>query len=282
MIAPEILASVLSLCAGASWGAADFSGGIASKKSNVFGVVWVAHSAGFLLMAGLALLSGEPFPERKALLWGVAAGASGAVGLLSLYRALAIGKMGVNAPVAAVITAGLPVGFGVWTQGLPGALTLAGFVIALLAIWLIALPEGDLGRPRGLGLAMLAGVGFSGFLLFSRLAGTETVYGPLAASRAASVVLISLILLLRRPTDWRPNRSVLPLMILSGVLDSAGNALFVFATHHGRLDVAAVLSSLYPASTVVLAWLFLKERVSRLQLIGMLGALAAVVMIAAQ
>ncbi len=277
----DFFAPLLSLSAAVSWGAADFSGGQASKRANVFVVVWVAHATGFLFMAALALGFREPLPTLNAVLWGVLAGFSGAVGLLSLYRSLAIGKMGVNAPVAAVITAALPVAFGMWTQGLPGKLQFGGFALALVAIWLIALPEGELGRPKGLGLAMLAGVGFSGFLLFSRLAGTEVVYWPLAASRAASVLLITVLLLWRHPFE-RPQLTVIPYMVVSGILDSAGNALFVIATHYGRLDVAAVLSSLYPASTVVLAWIILKERVSRVQLAGMAAALVSVVLIAAQ
>jgi drug/metabolite transporter (DMT)-like permease len=280
MIAPELFASTLSLCAAAAWGAADFSGAIATRSANALGVVRIAHGTGFVFMVVLAVLTSDPFPSSTALLWGAAAGVAGAVGLVSLYRALAIGKMGINAPVAAVISATLPVAFGVWTEGAPGALQLTGFGVALGAIWFIALPEGDVGRPKGLGLAMLAGVGFSGFLLFSRLAGTESVYWPLAAARAASVALISVVLVVRRPDDGRPPRAMLPYMLAAGVLDSLGNALFVLATHHGRLDVAAVLSSLYPASTVLLARVVLKERVSRVQLVGMVAALAAVVMIA--
>jgi drug/metabolite transporter (DMT)-like permease len=280
MFSPELFASLIALCAALSWGAADFSGGIASKRANVFTVVLFAHGTGLLFMVTMALIIHEHTPTRLALLWGTIAGLSGAVGLLSLYRALAIGKMGINAPVAAVITAVLPVGYGVMTQGWPKLLQIAGFAVALLAIWLIALPEGDLGRPKGIGLAMLAGVGFSGFLLFSRLAGAGDIYWPLAASRLSSMTLITIILLLRRPPDWRPTFNVLPYMIVSGILDSLGNALFVLATHRGRLDVAAVLSSLYPASTVVLAWIVLKERASRLQLLGMALALISVAMIA--
>jgi drug/metabolite transporter (DMT)-like permease len=280
MFPSQLFSSILSLSSGAAWGAADFSGGVASKRANVLTVVWVAHGTGLLFMAALAIGFREPWPAGKALAWGAAAGLSGAVGLVSLYRSLAIGKMGVNAPVAAVITAVLPVVFGMWTQGFPGALQFAGFALALLAIWLIALPDGELVRPAGLGLATLAGVGFSGFLLFSRLAGTQTVYWPLAASRAASVVLITVLLLTRKPADWKPRAAVVPYMVISGVLDSAGNALFVIATHFGRLDVAAVLSSLYPTSTVLLAWVILKERASRMQLAGLFAAVVAVVLIA--
>jgi drug/metabolite transporter (DMT)-like permease len=280
MFPSELFSSILSLASGASWGAADFSGGIASKRANVLTVVLVAHGTGLAFMAALAIGLRESLPAGRALIWGAAAGLSGAVGLVSLYRSLAVGKMGVNAPVAAVITAALPVAFGMWTQGLPGKMTFAGFALALLAIWLIALPDGELGRPAGLGLAMLAGVGFSGFLLFSRMAGTQTVFWPLAASRAASVLLIALLLVARKPSDWKPGATVVPYMIICGVLDSAGNALFVIATHYGRLDVAAVLSSLYPTSTVLLAWIILKERASRMQLAGLFAAVVAVVLIA--
>ena len=231
-------------------------------------------------MLAMALLTGEPIPSRAALLWGVAAGAGGGFGLVSLYRALAVGQMGINAPVAAVITGALPVLFGIWKQGLPAPIQIAGFLIALLAIWLIALPNGSLERPKGLGLAVCAGIGFGIYLICSNQAAAEAIYWPLAAARAASIIeMLIIVLLSGKP--WKPSHTLLPYMVIAGIIDSAGNALFMYAVRHGRLDVATVLSSLYPATTVLLARFILKERMSRLQMLGMLAALISVPLIAA-
>jgi drug/metabolite transporter (DMT)-like permease len=269
----------LSLGAAASWGAADFSGGIATKKSNAFGVVVVAHGTGLVFMLVLALLLHDPLPDRTALLWGIVAGFSGGIGLAAFYRALAVGQMGVNAPIAAVLTALFPVIVGFREQGLPTTLQFAGFALALLGIWLLASPPGQTAKPKGIGLAIVAGLGFSGFLVCSRYAGTHSLFWPLVAARAASIILMLTIVLASR-VEWRPDRKALVYMIVAGILDSTGNALFVAATQHGRLDVAAVLSSFYPASTVLLARFILKERISPLQGAGIFAALMSVPLIA--
>lgn len=187
------IVALLSLAAAASWGAADFSGGFASKKSNVYGVVLVAHVVGLLFTLVIALVVHDPFPGWHSMAWGFAAGISGGIGLAALYRSLAVGTMGINAPVASVVTGLLPVGFTFLTLGLPTRSQLAGFVLALLAIWLIAMPPGGLSRPRGLGLAVLAGVGFSGFLVCIKLAGTTAKFWPLVSARTSSLLLMVVI-----------------------------------------------------------------------------------------
>jgi drug/metabolite transporter (DMT)-like permease len=274
------LISLLSLAAAVSWGAADFSGGLASKKSNVYGVVLVAHAVGLVFNLAIALLWGDPWPGTTSMLWGVAAGVVGAIGLMSLYRALAVGTMGINAPVAAVVTGILPVAFTFLTLGLPTRLQLGGFVLALIAIWLIAMPSGELGRPKGLGLAVLAGIGFSGFLLFIKLAGTVARFWPLVGARAASLLLMAM-LVSGMGIDWKSVRANWRAMVFCGIFDSLGNILFVYAATRGRLDIAAVLSSLYPASTLILARVILKERIGRWQAVGIVLALGSVAMIAA-
>lgn len=269
----------LSLGAAASWGAADFSGGFATKKANAFGVVVVAHGTGLVFMLVLALLVHDPLPGRSALLWGIAAGLAGGIGLAAFYRALAIGQMGVNAPIAAVLTALFPVIVAFREQGLPTTLQFGGFALALVGIWLLASPPGQTARPKGIGLAIVAGLGFSGFLVCSRLAGTRSLFWPLVAARVASVVLMVMIVAVSR-VEWHPDRKSLAYMVIAGILDSTGNALFVAATQHGRLDAAAVLSSFYPASTVLLARFILKERISPLQGAGIFAALISVPLIA--
>jgi drug/metabolite transporter (DMT)-like permease len=279
-VSATAIISLLSLAAAVSWGAGDFSGGFASRKANVYGVVLVAHAVGLVFNLVAALLLHDPWPGTTSFLWGIAAGISGAVGLVSLYRALAVGTMGINAPVAAVVTAILPVAFTFLTLGLPTRLQLAGFALALVAIWLIAMPAGDLGRPKGIGLAILAGIGFSGFLLFIKFAGFTAKFWPLVGARAASLAFMVIIISRIRmdfhalARHWRP-------MVSCGIFDSIGNILFVYAATRGRLDIAAVLSSLYPASTLILARIFLKERLTRVQAMGILLALGSVALIAA-
>ncbi len=269
----------LSLAAAASWGAADFSGGIAAKTTNAFRVVVVAHLTRFLFMLALALATAEPLPPPRTLAWAAAAGLAGGIGLVALYRALAVGTMGINAPLSAVITALLPLMFSFLTEGLPGRLRIAGFVLALLCIWLIAAPPaGARARQKGVGLAIVAGIGFGGFLLLMKLAASHAVFWPLTSARAASCLLMLAIVAAAAPAGGF-SRGALPYMLAAGILDSGANALFVAAAQRGRLDVAAVLSSLYPATTVLLARFVLRERLSPLQAAGMVLALAAVAMI---
>jgi drug/metabolite transporter (DMT)-like permease len=271
----------LSLGSATAWGGGDFSGGLATKRADVFRVVAYAHAFGFLLMLGLAWLTREPVPGGASLVWGVAAGIAGGFGIAALYKALAIGRMGIIAPVAAVITGVLPVLVGISTEGLPDRIQLAGFGLALVSIWLIARPDGEIDTHRGLGLAVLAGVMFGLFLIAGRQAGHGGVFWPLVAARAASTVLMALIVAFSA-RDTRPLSGALMPILLSGLGDSMGNALFIAASRHGRLDVAAVLSSLYPASTVILARVLLKERISPMQNAGIVGALVAVALISAR
>jgi len=280
-MAHEFSTAGFSLGAAACWGSADFSGGMGAKGSNAFGVVVIAHAVGLLSMVTLAIITGEPIPSHAALWWGAAAGFGGGLGLVSLYRALAIGQMGINAPVAAVITGALPVLFGIWKEGVPAPIQFAGFALALVAIWLIALPSGKIGRPKGLGLAVCAGVGFGIYLICSKQAATEAVFWPLVGARAASLAEMLIIVIASRQ-PWKPSSRLLPYMIFAGIFDSLGNMFFMYAVRHGRLDVATVLSSLYPAATVLLARMLLKERISALQTSGMIAALAAVPLIAAR
>lgn len=269
----------LSLAAAVTWGAADFSGGIATKNANSFRVVLVAHFTGLIFMVALVLVAREPVPNVRALVFGAAAGAVGGIGLATFYQSLAVGKMGINAPLSAVITAIVPVVFSFVTEGFPNAVRIAGLLLALISIWVIAAPQGSVGHTQhGVGLAVVAGIGFGGFLLLMKMAGPVGVFWPLAAARAASFLLMLLIVLFSGARGGASGNTLIYMMV-AGVFDSAANALYVAAAQRGRLDVAAVLSSLYPASTVILARLVLKERLSRLQAAGMVAALVAVALI---
>ncbi len=277
----NLTAPGLSLAAAVSWGAADFSGGIATKSADTFRVVLLAHLTGLIFMLGLAVASREPVAPGPTLLWAAAAGLAGGIGLAAFYRALAIGTMGINAPLSAVITAMVPLAFSFVTEGVPGAVRIGGFVLALVSIWIIASPRRSAWHEhKGIWLAVIAGVGFGGFLLLMKVAGTSGVFWPLAAARAASCLLMLTIVSTSAPRV--PVRGgAMAYTLVAGVLDSGANALYVAAAQRGRLDMAAVLSSLYPASTVVLARFVLQERLSRAQAAGMILALAAVALISA-
>src|SRR5271157_2719149 len=163
MTPATIEASGFSLLAATSWGGGDFSGGLAAKRASVFRVVAVAHACGLSAMLVLAWVTGERVPPRVDLLWGAFAGFAGAFGIAALYRALAIGRMGVVAPVAAVVTGVLPVLFSLRVEGMPDRIQLFGFALALVSIWLLAGPNTHENSRSGLGLAALAGIAFGMF-----------------------------------------------------------------------------------------------------------------------
>ncbi|HWC16908.1 MAG TPA: DMT family transporter [Terriglobales bacterium] len=284
------LSPLFSLSAAAVWGTGDFCGGIATRRSTVFSVVAVAHTIGLLFMMALAFLFREPVPRNSVLLWGLAAGITGGAGLACLYRALAVGKMGLNAPLSAVIAAIVPLIFSLFTEGMPPAWRFIGFAVALLSIWLIATqssPNSDFeprddaavsstrSDHRGLVLAIASGLGLGGFLLLIKFAGSSALFWPLVTSRIGSAGLM-LLTLAATQGEWSPKKGSIRWVLLAGLLDTSANALYVAATQRGSLAVAAVLSSLYPASTVILARVVLKERWSPLQRVGMVGALVAV------
>jgi drug/metabolite transporter (DMT)-like permease len=189
--------------------------------------------------------------------------------------------MGVVAPVAAVVSVILPLIFGLFLEGMPGLTQLLGFGLALCAVWFITRAgDGSHIQVRDLVLPVVAGLGFGVFFILIDHVSAAAVLWPLAAARVASVsALLVLILLTRQPA--RPAAGQMPLILMSGLFDTGGNAFYALAARTGRLDIAAVLSSLYPAVTVILAWLILKERLSRLQGVGLTLAMIAVLLIAA-
>ena len=267
-----------ALAASLSWGAGDFSGGVATRRAKVLSVVIAAHAIGLMMLIALALIWSEPFPSTLDIIWGSVAGLAGAVGVVAFYQSLSVGRMGIVAPITAMLSAAVPVLFGAFFEGLPGPLQLTGFVLALIAVGLISGLGVVKGRPKGLGLAFLAGLGFGSFFILISRVSHGAIFWPLAAARLASFLFLLAVILVRRQ-EIIPKKSVLPVVFLAGALDVAGNVFFVLATHAGRLDVAAILSSLYPAVTVLLASIILKERVTRIQTIGIFIALVAIPLI---
>ncbi|HKX17362.1 MAG TPA: DMT family transporter [bacterium] len=288
-MASPFATGAFGLASATSWGGGDFCGGLATKRAPVFTVAAVSKLASLGAMLFLAWLRAEQIPSLHVLVWAGAAGVGGAVGLMALYQALAVGVMGVAAPVSAVIAATMPVVFAAFSEGPPSGMQFAGFGLALVAVWFIsrppahALARGER-RPRGLRLAVLAGIGFGGFyILISQARGTA-VFWPLAASQFITLItvlaVVGAITIAQRRSIFELPAGVVPMMLLAGLLDAGGNAFFLLAEHAGRLDVAAVLASLYPASTVLLARVLLSERVSPMQAVGIVVAVASIPLIA--
>jgi len=266
------------------WGAADFSGGCGSRRANAFVLTGFSHVCAFFLMLVVAVATHGAFPSRVSILWALAAGAVGGFSLAIFYRALASGQMGVTAPIAALIGAAIPTLADIAMEGAPSRWTIAGFSLAIVAIWLITRPEpsgenDESGHPKGAAMAALAGVGFAGFYLFIHQAnGSPAWVATISRIGSFSGTAVA-VLATRAPLTL--DRSSAGLGMLAGCLDITASALFIFASQHGRLDEAVVITSLYPGVTVVLARVFLKEHFSPWKFIGLLAALAAVPLISA-
>ena len=273
---PSVFFGILSAL---TWGAGDFFGGLATKRAHPFTVVHVAEWVGAVVLVALALLFGEALPSGTTLLWAAGAGLLGAVGLLALYTALAAGHMGIVAALSAVVAALVPIIFSALTEGLPAPLQMLGFGVGLVAIWLLTSSHDRTVHPRELWLAVIAGLGFGFYFVLIDRTVHDGVFWNLAFARSvAGVMLLGILLATRRPL--LPPRPVLPLNLANGVLDAGGNLFFALAAQSGRLDIAAVVASLYPGTTVLLARLILHERLNRLQAVGAVAALAAVVLVA--
>jgi len=275
MLTIPILFGLLSAL---TWGAGDFNGGLAAKRSNPYGVVAVAHILSLGLLLALIPIIGEPVPPMQDWLWGGAAGLTGAIGLLLLYRALAEGRMSVAAPVSALLAAALPVLVGIFRDGNPGAWVLFGFALALAAVWLVSGGEELAIRFDELRQPVIAGISFGAFFIFLERASQTSLLWPLVAIRLVSITSMLGYALVTRQA-WIPKRESLVPIVLSSILDTIGNAAYALSARTGRLDVAAVLGSLYPGATVLLAWVFLKENISRIQTIGILLALGAIILL---
>ena len=275
-----LLGTIFGLAAAASWGAGDLSGGLATRRSHAFIVVIVSGSVGLILLTGLALLLAEPLQSPADPLWGGAAGIAGAIGLVALYQGLAVGRMGIVAPLTAVVTAAAPLIFGLLFEGVPAGHQLLGFALAFIAVWLISRTGDGAGmQAREVVLPLVAGLGFAFFLIVIGAVSERAVLWPLAAAKFTSTSLLFIAVALSRQREKLDARQ-LPLMALAGLFDTGGNAFYALAAQVGRLDAAAVLSSLYPAVTVLLARFLLKERLAHQQWLGVIAALVAVVLIA--
>jgi drug/metabolite transporter (DMT)-like permease len=278
------MAVMLGLLVAISYGAGDFFGGLSSRRLTPTVVVQASQLVGLATLTVGLLLVPDQHLVGIDVARGAVAGTVGLLGLVLLYRGLAAGAMSIVAPVTAVGAAVLPVAWGLLDGERPGGLALLGVALALLAVLLVSSPQVDgepiPGRVREALLALLAGSAFGVVFILLGSSGPDSGLWPVFAARAASVTVMTVLLLARgRPPSIPPAGTRL-LLALAGVLDVVANGIFVIASREGLLSLVAVISSLYPASTVVLARIVLHERVDRRQQVGLALALAGVVLIA--
>lgn len=266
------------------YGAADFTGGLATRRASTIPIVLLSQLSGLMSLLLLMPLLGSATPTRADLVWGVVAGLTGGIGVALLYRALAIGTMAVVAPTTAVCAVTIPVVVSVILGERPPPLAVFGIVLGVVSIVLVSrqtVPEGggESGtRSKGVGTALASGVMIGFFFLALAQSRTEAGMWPLVASRSISVVLFG-IAAIAGGSAVRMPVPVVGLAVLCGFMDMLANALYLVAARVGPLSIVVTLSSLYPASTVLLARVVLGERLNLWQVSGVGCALAAVVLI---
>jgi drug/metabolite transporter (DMT)-like permease len=271
---------VLALVSAAAWGTSDFGGGLLGRRAPVLGVLAVTQGIGFLIALPIMLARGEPLLAGPDLALGLGGGLLAVVGVGCLYGGLAIGRMGIVAPVAAVITAITPAAIGIALDGAPRPIAIAGMALAIVAVVIVSRVADHPGedRPSGLPFAVIAGLALG--LLSFVLSRVDDAYllAPLVALRGVQVVVFVTIVLVGRRA-WRLPRPSWPLALGVGAMDLAGNVAFLSAARI-ELAPAAVVSSLYPVVTVLLAATILHERITRSHVAGIVLAVIGVAMIA--
>lgn len=276
-----MLAIALALGASLSWGLGDFLGGLTSRRLHVLMVLVLSQVAGLAAAVVWVVAAGDVVPGWSATLLAGAAGASGCLGIATLYRGMAIGAMGVVAPISA-LAAVIPFGVGIGSGERPGVLQVAGILLALTGVAVASREPAEQGgrRADGIGLALLAALGFGLYFVFADRAADESVPYAVATARGVSL-LLALVAALVVGVSLRPGRTSLPVLAAVGLCDVGANMLFSLATTRGFLSIVSVLSALYPVVTVALAALVLHERVARTQRLGVAGALVGAALITA-
>lgn len=275
----NILGIILALLSSISWGGGDFFGGQSTRKHDQYAVLVISALAGIVILAICILIWPEVFPAWPQLIWAMLAGLSGVIGLGSLYKALSLGHAAAVAPTSAVIGAAIPVTYGIITSGLPKNAQVIGFFLALIGIWLVSQVVGEANKitRKSLALAIIAGIGFGGYYIAITLASPSQTFTPLIVSRSTFFVATILLLIIQKGKLGKAPSS--PIVWLTGFFDVGGNVLYILSKQFTRIDVAVILSSLYPAITVLLSRMVIKEHISRPQWVGVLLCFAAVVLI---
>jgi drug/metabolite transporter (DMT)-like permease len=279
-LGPGLAVIVFGLLAAVTWGTGDFGGGLLSRRAPLLAVVWITQSMGIAGALAIALLLDEPFPPLADIAFAVGAGIFGMAGIALLYRGLAVGRMGVVAPTTGVTGAAIPVVAGFALEGVPPPVVFAGIVLAMLAVVLVTrAPAEQADHPSGVQWALAAGVAIGAFNLCVAGLSGEVAFGSLVVMRITQAVLWPVVIVLWRQ-PWRVPGGVVKWLIVVGLLDMAGNASFILATQTGMLAIAAVLASLYPVTTVLLAIVVLRERLSRSHVAGIALTAVAIALIA--
>lgn len=278
---PPELSYALAVLASITYGAADFLGGLATKRSSMVSVVVFSQLSGLILMLLSLPFLPPSSPTAIDFAWGAAGGLTGGIGVALLYRGLAVGVMSVVAPVTAVCAVIIPLTAGAaFGERLTG-LAVLGVLLAVVAIVLVS-QTGETKEGRrattGLPMAIGAGIAIGIFLVFLERAAPSSGIWPLIAARVISVAFFTLVGLSAREAVV-PRRESMPIVIGCGVLDMAANILYLLAVRRGLLSIVATLTSLYPASTLLLAWIVLRERLRLVQQAGVACAALAIVLI---
>lgn len=272
--------AVLALLGATSWGVGDFFGGLASRRAHVLTVLVVSQATGLVGAALWTLASGDGRPAVRDLLSALAAGACGSIGLAALYRGMAVGAMGIVAPISAASPV-VPLAVDLARGTAPGGFQWIGIATVLLGIVLLARePRGSATVAAGVGLALVAALGFGIFIVGLDAAADSSVPWTILAVRSASTTL-ALLLALSASVTIRPPARLLPMIVAVGAFDTFANVLVAFATTKGSAGVVAVLSALYPVTTVLLARLVLGERVEGVRRAGAGLALGGAAVLAA-
>jgi drug/metabolite transporter (DMT)-like permease len=262
------LGILIGLVGAAAYGSGDFTGGLATRRLSQYQTLVLASASGLVVLIALVLFWEQRWPTTADVIWAALSGLGGVVGLTTLYRGLSEGYTATVAPVSGVISAIVPVAVGIATEGLPDSLHLFGFALAGVGIWLAASSHG-LGRlsQRGLLYGLITGAGFGVFFVcIARAEEAGLVFAPLVASR--SIMLLASLAMVWRQGQDVPAPGGHPFALLSGLLDVFGNVCFVLSKQTLPLAVASILAALYPAATIVLARIFVNERITRLQWVG--------------
>lgn len=277
-----MISALFGLGAAFSWGTADFAGGIASRKVGPYRAVFVSETLSFLLVLLILPFTAEAFPAVHTILWSIGAGIFSTIGLLALFIAMQHGRISIAAPISAVLAAIVPVVVGIFIDGFPRGMLIFAFVLALVAVILISNEKETTDSApiskKLIAFALLSGTSFGVYFVMMNRAGQNAIIAPMLIGRFAALLVTGSYLLFGRKFfhieagNWFP-------LFLSAFFGIGGNAFYILAGQSGRLDITAVLSSLYPGMTVILAWLVLKEKLQFSQWVGILLALVAIILI---
>lgn len=293
------MAILLSLLTASLYGVGDFLGGLSARRAPIIQIIVGAHALGFFGALAASLLLADAFTWQD-LAIGAAAGVFGGLGLALLYRGLAVGPMSVIAPITAISAAAVPAFWDVLTGGRLSPLAWIGVAVAVLAIGLVSTGSDDAASSihpdfpataqaaasavsgRAVAEALASGASFGILFILFAAADPATAPWPSVGARIATVIPLATYLFVKKPRSQLVlDRTTILLIAGAGIMDTASNVFFIFAAKHGQLTTVSVLVALYPVATIIMAWIFLSERIASVQRVGLGLTLGAIALIAA-